>query len=98
MSASEACRSEGSGLRLTLLLLSLWLLWGVVFTLIAYWLNRKDCRTFADVSKAACPGKNARKKSTTEEYNTIGKLNWQYSAMPSTAETRNSKTDSKIDI
>eukprot|EP01036_Dinobryon_divergens_P024156 gene24156-32573_t len=103
-SSSAACRSQGGGLRLTLLLLTLWLIWGVFFTLLAMWLNWKDCRTFSDVSKTLCPSKNKNSQSRVfdVDYNTLGKMDWQYSrgagdgdgkALPSPTKSKANKFD-----
>mmetsp|Transcript_8914 Transcript_8914/g.13286 ORF Transcript_8914/g.13286 Transcript_8914/m.13286 type:complete len:562 (+) Transcript_8914:22-1707(+) len=51
--SSSACRSQGDGLRLTMLLLALWLLWAVLTTVIAKLLNSLDIVTWSQLWQQA---------------------------------------------
>jgi MFS family permease len=51
VAASDACRDESHGLRVTFLLIILWLFWTNLFFILAWWLNRRRMTADAEVKK-----------------------------------------------
>ncbi len=51
VAASSACRDDAHGLRLTFLLIILWLIWTNLFFILAWWLNRRHMASDAEEKK-----------------------------------------------